>query len=141
MTISEAVNLSINEFLSEDVLVEKHKKGKKGSNGKKETGVIKNAIKKKGGHRSDFDADHDMMVNPSLSNADNNELSDIADNDMLDIAAIAQKMYPDHTPEGAQSQLRKKLKGIHNDSGTPYKLKNREAKKLRKLLSSLLTNT
>lgn len=141
MTISEAVSLSINEFLNEEVLVEKHKKDKKESSGKKEVGIIKNAIKKKGGHRADFDADHDKRVNPSLSNADNNELSNVADNDMFDISAIAQKMYPDHTPEGAQSQLRKKLKGVHNDSGTPYKLKNKEARKLRKILSALLTNT
>jgi hypothetical protein len=34
---------------------------------------------------------------------------------LLNVSAFAQYAYPDHTPEGAQSQLRKALQGLDNE--------------------------
>lgn len=48
------------------------------------------------------------------------------DENLVNVAALARKIYPDHTPEGAQSQLRKKLKGAKNDNGSEYHIKERE---------------
>ena len=43
----------------------------------------------------------------NVSAGDEKELRhDINRDDLLNIAALARKVYPDHTPEGAQSQLR-----------------------------------
>lgn len=56
--------------------------------------------------------------------------------DLINVAALARKVYPDHTPEGAQSQLRKKLKGLENDNGSEYHIKEREASTIRKALNT-----
>lgn len=56
--------------------------------------------------------------------------------DLINVAALARKVYPDHTPEGAQSQLRKKLKGLTNDNGSEYHIKEREASTIRKALNT-----
>ena len=48
--------------------------------------------------------------------------------DTLDLAAAARKIFPSHTPEGAQSQLRKIL---HKERPMTYKV----ARKLNKMIS------
>jgi hypothetical protein len=60
------------------------------------------------------------------------------DSDFINISAVAQEIYPDHTPEGAQSQLRKKVKGIENDNGSKYRLKKKEAYKIRRAIAKEL---
>lgn len=62
---------------------------------------------------------------------------DVSKDDLINIAALARKVYPDHTPEGAQSQLRKKIKGLKNDSGKEYHIRHREAGAIRKALNSI----
>ena len=74
----------------------------------------------------------------NLSTGDETQLrSTIEHDDVINIAALARKLYPEHTPEGAQSQLRKKIKGEKNDNGSEYHLKQREAAVIRKVLNRL----
>lgn len=73
-----------------------------------------------------------------LSTSDEDQLrNDVNKDDIINIAALARKVYPDHTPEGAQSQLRKKLKGLKSDSGSEYHIRNREANTIRQALNSI----
>ena len=115
-------------------------KGKKSSKEKvkKAKDIYKNAKKLKGGLRTDFDAKKERATNPNLNNQDAEDLNDILDSDLIDVAALAKRVYPGHTPQGAQSQLRKKIKGIKNDNGSKYKLKKKEAYKIRRELAKEL---
>lgn len=73
-----------------------------------------------------------------ISTGDEQQLRhDVNKDDLINIAALARKVYPDHTPEGAQSQLRKKIKGLKNDSGKQYHIRNREAEIIRKVLDTI----
>jgi len=114
---------------------DKPKKSKKNSG---EKSVAKNAKKLKNGLRTDFNVKQDKLTNPNLNNQDSEDLSDILDNPAIDLAAVAKKVYPDHTAQGAQSQLRKKVKGLKSDSGSKYKIKKKEAYKLRRILLNLI---
>ncbi len=100
--------------------------------------VVKKGKKLKNGLRADFNAKQDRETNPNLNNQDAEDLNDILDSDYIDVAALARDIYPDHTPEGAQSQLRKKIKGIENDNGSKYKLKKKEAYKIRRAIAKEL---
>ena len=113
------------------------KKGKKSSKEKvkKVKDIYKNAKKLRNGLRTDFNAKQDRETNPNLNNQDSEDLIDILDSPYVDLAAVAQDIYPDHTPEGAQSQLRKKVKGLKSDSGSTYKIKKKEAFKIRRALA------
>ena len=70
------------------------------------------------------------------SGDEDNIRSDVDGSNLINIAALARKVYPNHTPEGAQSQLRKKLKGLTNDNGSEYHLKEREAEIITKELNN-----
>ena len=124
MNIDKIINEEINSFLNENGFFETKKKKAKEKKGPKETG--KNAKKLKNGLRTDFNYKLDRETNPNLNNQDSEDLIDILD---------AQDIYPDHTPEGAQSQLRKKVKGLKSDSGSTYKIKKKEAFKIRRALA------
>lgn len=63
--------------------------------------------------------------------------NDVNNSDLINVAALARLVYPDHTPEGAQSQLRKKLKGIKNDTGSEYHLQQGEAKVIHQALNKI----
>lgn len=58
---------------------------------------------------------------------------------LLNVAALAKKVYQKtgHTPEGAQSQLRKKIEQETNDNGVPYKFTRREYRIIIKILDNL----
>ena len=71
----------------------------------------------------------------NLNTQDNANMSHFLNSDAINLSAIAQEIYPDHTPEGAQSQLRKKVKHIKSDSGSEYKIKDKEAERINKVLS------
>ena len=73
----------------------------------------------------------------NISRSDEDRLRSLFDTNYFNEAAIAQEIYPDHTPEGAQSQLRKKLKGETNDNGSEYHLKEREASKIRAIINKI----
>ena len=62
---------------------------------------------------------------------------DVNNADLINIAALAREVYPDHTPEGSQSQLLKKLKVLKNDNGSEYHIKQREAGAIRKALNDI----
>ena len=110
-------------------------KSKKKSKKKSLKDIVKKGKKLKNGLRTDFNAKQDRETNPNLNNQDAEDLNDILDSDYIDVAALARDIYPDHTPEGAQSQLRKKIKGIENDNGSKYKLKKKEAYKIRRAIA------
>lgn len=97
-------------------------------------GIRKNAIKTKDGHRVDFNDKKEREENPSLTNGDAEGIVQKLNNDVINVAAVAREMYPNLTPEGAQSKLRKKIKHVKNDSGTPYKLKKKEATIARRII-------
>lgn len=74
----------------------------------------------------------------NVSSGDENQLRhDVNNADLINIAALAREIYPDHTPQGAQSQLRKKLKGVKNDNGSEYHIKKREARIIRQALNDI----
>jgi hypothetical protein len=61
----------------------------------------------------------------NLSKSDEERIRKMLNNDVVNVSAIAQKVYPDHTKEGAQSQLRKAIKGEKNDNGSEYHVKQK----------------
>lgn len=128
ITIDEAIRLELESFLNEDTILISEKK--KGSG--------KNAIKKKGGGRKDIDYTSDARSNPNISQADQGDLTKILDSPLINQSEVASELYPDHTKEGAQSQLRKKVKGLKSDSGSKYRIKRKEARRLRRILARML---
>lgn len=142
MDINKIISEEIDRFLTEDFgLSEKAKKTpkkKKKNKSKKEKDILKNGKKLTNGRRMDFNAKQDRETNPNLNNQDSEDLASLVDSPYIDLAAVAQDVYPDHTPEGAQSQLRKKIKGLTNDNGSVYKLKKKEAFRLRRALAKEL---
>ena len=142
MDINKIISEEIDRFLTEDFgLAEKAKKTpkkKKKNKSKKEKDILKNGKKLTNGRRMDFNAKQDRETNPNLNNQDSEDLASLVDSPYIDLAAVAQDVYPDHTPEGAQSQLRKKIKGLTNDNGSVYKLKKKEAFRLRRALAKEL---
>lgn len=134
---------SLHSFLDKNLIFEKEnfkkddeKSGDKKK--KKKRKFRKNAIKMKGGLRKDFDSEDDEIYNKNISDREEDSIAAALNPDFVNISAVAQKLYPDHTPEGAQSQLRKKLKGETSDSGSKYKIKTKEAKKLKAIISTYI---
>ena len=93
------------------------KKGKRKDKEKYENEKEKRKNKKKdirkkkivGGGTVDYDYDEYKEKNRDVSKADYDQLIDMIDQEKTDIAAVAREVFPDHTEEGAQSQLRKIL--------------------------------
>lgn len=139
MNIRSIINEEINKYLNEEILSEKksnqdQKKNKKND----EDNVRHGAIKLKGGHRGDFNTKLDRETNPNLSSADAEVIARALDNDVVNVAAVARQLYPKLTPQGAQSKLRKKIKHEKSDSGSPYRLKKKEAFKARRIIDKEL---
>ena len=63
-----------------------------------------------GGTRS-YDYDDYQEKHKKVNTADYHKIADSIDQEKTDIAAVAREVFPDHTDEGAQSQLRKILNG------------------------------
>lgn len=117
--IDTIINEAIDNVLNEDFFGEKKshhdngvgdlinhyfRKHKKKKNKKK--------LRKMAGGRSRYyDYDEYKNSNREVSKADSSSLSQEIDMDKTNIAAVARDLFPDHTEEGAQSQLRKILKG------------------------------
>jgi len=135
MNYDKIISEEIDKFLNETFFGEK-KKVEKGKNEPRDVG--KKAKKLKNGRRGEFNFKQDRATNPNLNNQDAEDLGSLIDSDYINTAAVAHELYPDHTPEGAQSQLRKKVKGLTNDNGSKYKLKKKEAFRLRRILSKEL---
>ena len=147
--IDNIISESIESYIDDNILVEaKKKKGKKKKkkgkehHDKKETKkdkkFKKKALKAKGGLRKDLDVEDDSTYNKNGDDQEQSSIKDLLNNGFFNKKKVAEKLYPDHTPEGAQSQLNKKLNGDRSDSGSIYKLKKKEVRKLRKIIASLL---
>ena len=67
--------------------------------------------KKVVGGTQEYDYNEYQRKNTKLSKSDFDKVAKSIDQDLTDIAAVARKVYPDHTEEGGQSQLRKVLNG------------------------------
>ena len=148
MNIDRIINEEINKYINESVLmengfmensfVEAKKKKKKDKDKDEPRDIGKKAKKLKNGRRGEYNFKKERETNPNLNAQDAEDLNSILDSDYINVAALAQDVYPDHTREGAQSQLRKKIKGLTNDNGSPYKLKKKEAFKIRRMLAKHL---
>lgn len=103
---------------------EKHKKNNKDKNDKKNKDDLKKIEKKaekekkpkkklrktvKGG-KEYYDYHDYERKHQKLNIGDSDTIRDTVDTVNTDIAAVARSVFPDHTDEGAQSQLRKILK-------------------------------
>jgi len=78
---------------------------------KKKKGPTMKLRKKKGGGKEYYDYDDYQIKNKKISKGDASTISSKVDMEKTNIAAIARELFPDHTEEGAQSQLRKILNG------------------------------
>ncbi len=105
VTINE--DKSVKNLFSD--LVKILNKGKKNKKDKDEEHQFRK--KKVVGGTKEYDYLDYVSKNRKLSKSDYQKIADTVDQDLTDIAAVAQKVFPDHTPEGAQSQLRKELNG------------------------------
>lgn len=119
MNLNSIITEEINKYLSNNIMLEK--KDKQVNN--KYTKQQEKAKQRDGRNVSSGD---EAQIRHDVNNAD-----------LINIAALAREVYPDHTPEGAQSQLRKKLKGLKNDNGSEYHIKQREAGAIRKALNDI----
>ena len=138
MDLNRIISEEINRFLTEDIFGEEGKKKTSSKNKKKSADIKKKGKKLTNGRRGEFDVKTDRETNPNLNNQDAEDISSLLDSDYINLSAVAQDVYPDHTPEGAQSQLRKKVKHLKNDYGTPYKLKKKEANAILKAITKEL---
>ena len=122
----------------EDGEEHKHKKKKEKKKEEKPRDVGKKAKKLKNGLRGEFNFKRERETNPNLNNQDAEDLATMIDSPFVNTAAVAHEWRPDLTPEGAQSELRKKVKGLRSDSGSKYRIKKKDAFKLRRILSKEL---
>lgn len=67
--------------------------------------------KKVVGGTKEYDYDDYQKKHVKVNTADYHKIADSIDQENTDIAAVAREVFPDHTDEGAQSQLRKILNG------------------------------
>lgn len=126
----EIISEAIDSYLNSNIIYEKEDKDKKR--------FRKKAIKGKGGIRKDLDVEDEKTYNQNVDDQEQSSVKDILSNGFINIKKVAEKLYPDHTPEGAQSQLNKKLTGAKSDSGSTYKLKKKEVKRLRHIIAIFL---
>lgn len=146
MNIDRIINEEINKYINESILMENgfmensfvEAKKKKDKDKDEPRDIGKKAKKLRNGRRGEYNFKKERETNPNLNAQDAEDLNAILDSDYINVAALAQDVYPDHTREGAQSQLRKKIKGLTNDNGSPYKLKKKEAFKIRRMLAKHL---
>lgn len=120
MNLNKLISEEINKYITESFFEKKEKKHSSSYNKYKE---IQRRAKLRDGE--------------TISRSDEEILRALFDTNYFNEAAIAQEIYPDHTPEGAQSQLRKKLKGETNDNGSEYHLKEREAAAIRSIINKI----
>lgn len=121
--INEEMSIVINESVSDDIgkmiiktlskLKKKNKNKKKYKDKKKDKKDDKPDIRKKKvvGGTKDYDYGEYQRMHKKVDLADYNKIADAIDQENTDIAAVAREVFPGHTDEGAQSQLRKILNG------------------------------
>lgn len=82
--------------------------------------IIENSKSSREAHES-----YETEYGENLSKSDEDYVRNILKKPEVNLAAIARKVYPDHTDEGAQSQLRKAIEGEKNDNGSEYHVKQK----------------
>jgi hypothetical protein len=92
--------------LSQDDLRKERKLKKKAEKAKKGTKKLRRT---KGGGKVYYDYNDYERKHRKLAKGDTDSITDTVDQENTDIAAVARNIFPDHTEEGAQSQLRKIL--------------------------------
>lgn len=104
---------SVKELFSKLInVLNKNKNGKsKKKKFKKDDDKPQIRKKKVVGGTQEYDYNEYERKNTKLSKSDFDKVAKSIDQDLTDIAAVARKVYPDHTDEGGQSQLRKVLNG------------------------------
>ena len=104
---------SVKELFSKLInVLNKNKNGKsKKKKSKKDDDKPQIRKKKVVGGTQEYDYNEYERKNTKLSKSDFDKVAKSIDQDLTDIAAVARKVYPDHTDEGGQSQLRKVLNG------------------------------
>lgn len=137
--IKETVNRYINEnVFGENMFDENVRNAHKGS--AKASNKIKKAFKtynQKTDAQKKYEKSKRRDGN-SVSSGDEDQIRhDVDGSGIVNVAALAREVYPNHTPEGAQSQLRKKLKGLTNDNGSEYHIKEREANIIQKVMDKI----
>ena len=93
-------NKSQDDVRKERKLKKKAEKAKKGT---------KKLRRTKGGGKGYYDYNDYERKHRKLAKGDTDSITDTVDQENTDIAAVARSIFPDHTEEGAQSQLRKIL--------------------------------
>lgn len=127
--IDNIIDESINKVLTEEFMSEgigdiaklikrflkhnKHKKHDKGDDkDKKKNKKDRKKIRKlSNGRERYYDYDDYERSNGKTSAGDSSTIRNTIDTEKTNIAAVARDLFPDHTEEGAQSQLRKILNG------------------------------
>lgn len=120
--IDKIISESIDKVLNEDFFGEKKKEHHEDSGvedliknylhkHKKKDKPKKKLRKKIGGGKEYYDYDDYEMKNKKISQGDASSVRSTIDTEKTNIAAVARDLFPDHTEEGAQSQLRKILNG------------------------------
>ena len=118
--INAIITEEINKVIKEDFMGEKsnnnddvanlingylHKHKKKSTPQKKKLRKLKN------GGKTYYDYDDYEIKNKKVSIGDASSVRGSIDTEKTNIAAVARELFPDHTEEGAQSQLRKIING------------------------------
>lgn len=91
---------SLADIRKERQLKKKAEKAKKGT---------KKLRRTKNGGKVYYDYNDYERKHRKISKGDTDSITDTVDQNNTDIAAVARSIFPDHTEEGAQSQLRKIL--------------------------------
>lgn len=106
-TIDTIITESIYETLNEKA---KKPKKLKSRNGSKVKSKRMKTRKMAYGGTSKYDYDEYLKANRPVAPGDADEIISRIDTERTNIADVARDVFPDHTEEGAQSQLRKILK-------------------------------
>ena len=118
--INESITMILNEnfygdlgALFKDYFSKREKDKKQDKKSKKEFKLKKKKKirKKKNGREELYDYDDYQIKNKKISAGDATSIINTIDTEKTNIAAVARELFPDHTEEGAQSQLRKILNG------------------------------
>jgi hypothetical protein len=120
--ITEAINEVINEeIMSEFANNHKHSDAKNhvqdliqkyfGDKHHKKEAPKKKLRKRAGGGEIAYDYDEYERKNRKISIGDADSIRSTIDTEKTNMAAVARELFPDHTDEGAQSQLRKIVNG------------------------------
>lgn len=115
--INTIIAEEIDKVINEDIFGESHKNDvahlikKYLGKHKKNKGSKKKLRKLANGGKMYYDYDDYERKNKKISTGDASSIRNTVDTEKTNIAAVARELFPDHTEEGAQSQLRKILNG------------------------------